>query len=260
MKVSVQVLVHPDDDTQAAPVVREVLVLDRDQLSADTLGLQLAEAKDLLAAVQDTLVGQQVAAAVAAGAVPALRTGAAAQGHAHDRGAHPVRHAAPGQPPLVALPLPTTRPPGPSAAGRAVARADHPGAGLPGGQLRRPGLLRHHRQTCSASCCPWAGPCTPPSYAAQPTRSRIGWRASSARNSSASSTPARPSGRNCPARTCRSWSGWTAATSTPPATLPRRRLVRGHRRQGHPRRRAAQPASATCRPTTPNPNAACSRC
>ena len=36
MKVSVQVLVHPDDDTQAAPVVREVLVLDRDQLSADT--------------------------------------------------------------------------------------------------------------------------------------------------------------------------------------------------------------------------------
>ena len=66
MKVSVQVLVHPDDDTQAAPVVREVLVLDRDQLSADTLGLQLAEAKDLLAAVQDTLAGQQVAAAVAA--------------------------------------------------------------------------------------------------------------------------------------------------------------------------------------------------
>ena len=66
MKVSVQVLVHPDDDTQAAPVVREVLVLDRDQLSADTLGLQLADAKDLLAAVQDTLAGQQLAAAVAA--------------------------------------------------------------------------------------------------------------------------------------------------------------------------------------------------
>ena len=65
MKISVQVIVHPDDDTKASPVIREVLTLDREDLAPDTLGLQLAEAKDLLAAVQDTLAGQQVAAAIA---------------------------------------------------------------------------------------------------------------------------------------------------------------------------------------------------
>ena len=65
MKVSVQVIVHPGDDTEASPVVREVFAADRDDLAPDTLGLQLAEAKDLLAAVQDTLVEQQVNAAVA---------------------------------------------------------------------------------------------------------------------------------------------------------------------------------------------------
>ncbi len=65
MKFSVQVIVHPDDDTDASPVVREVLTFDRDNLAPDTLGLQLAEAKDLLAAVQDTVAGQQASAAIA---------------------------------------------------------------------------------------------------------------------------------------------------------------------------------------------------
>jgi hypothetical protein len=64
MKLSVQVIVHPDDDT--APVVREVFALDRDALAPDTLGLQLSEAKDLLAAVQDSRVEHQVQRAVAA--------------------------------------------------------------------------------------------------------------------------------------------------------------------------------------------------
>jgi hypothetical protein len=64
MKFSVQVIVHPDDDTEASPVVREVFAADRDDLAPGTLGLQLAEAKDLLAAVQDTLVEQQVSAAI----------------------------------------------------------------------------------------------------------------------------------------------------------------------------------------------------
>lgn len=54
MKVSVQVIVYPDDDTEAPPAVWEVLALDRDELAPDTVGLQLAEAKDLLAAVQGT--------------------------------------------------------------------------------------------------------------------------------------------------------------------------------------------------------------
>ena len=65
MKISVQVIVHPDDDTEVSPVIREVLTLDHGDLAPDTLGLQLAEAKDLLAAVQDTVAGQQVAAAIA---------------------------------------------------------------------------------------------------------------------------------------------------------------------------------------------------
>jgi hypothetical protein len=65
MKVGVQVIVYPDDDTEASPVVREVFTLDRDDLAPDTLGLQLAEAKNLLAAVQDTMVEQQAKAAIA---------------------------------------------------------------------------------------------------------------------------------------------------------------------------------------------------
>jgi hypothetical protein len=61
----VQVIVHPDD-AEDSPVVREVFALDRDGLTPDTLGLRLAEAKDLLVAVQDSLVEQQVRRAVSA--------------------------------------------------------------------------------------------------------------------------------------------------------------------------------------------------
>jgi len=60
VKVSVQLIVHPDDDAAAAPMVREVFSLDRDGLTPDTLGLQLAEAQDLLVAVQDTVITHQV--------------------------------------------------------------------------------------------------------------------------------------------------------------------------------------------------------
>jgi len=66
VKVSVQLIVHPDDDAAAAPMVREVFSLDRDGLTPDTLGLQLAEAQDLLVAVQDTVITHQVRDAVAA--------------------------------------------------------------------------------------------------------------------------------------------------------------------------------------------------
>jgi hypothetical protein len=63
MKFSVQVIVHPDD-AEASPVVRELFAADRDDLAPGTLGLQLAEAKDLLAAVQDIVVEQQASAAI----------------------------------------------------------------------------------------------------------------------------------------------------------------------------------------------------
>ena len=58
MKVTVQVVLHADDDTQT--VVREAFTLTRAALAPDTVGLQLQEAKDLLAAVQDTVVEHQV--------------------------------------------------------------------------------------------------------------------------------------------------------------------------------------------------------
>jgi hypothetical protein len=66
VKVTVQVVLHADDDADTPSVVREVFSLDRDALAPDTLGLGLSETKDLLAAVQDTLVEHQVSTAVAA--------------------------------------------------------------------------------------------------------------------------------------------------------------------------------------------------
>ena len=64
MKITVQVVLHADEDSQTA--VREVFTLTREALAPDTVGLQLQEAKDLLAAVQDTVVEHQVAAALSA--------------------------------------------------------------------------------------------------------------------------------------------------------------------------------------------------
>ena len=64
MKVTVQVVLHADDDTQT--VVREVFTLTREALAPDTVGLQLQEAKDLLAAVQDPVVEHQVSTALSA--------------------------------------------------------------------------------------------------------------------------------------------------------------------------------------------------
>jgi hypothetical protein len=65
VKLTVQVVVHADEGTEA--VVREVFTMKREEpLALDTLGLQLAEAKDLLAAVQDSLVSHQVSTALSA--------------------------------------------------------------------------------------------------------------------------------------------------------------------------------------------------
>ncbi|MGH7746118.1 MAG: hypothetical protein ACREQ5_15300 [Candidatus Dormibacteria bacterium] len=60
MEFTVQVVVHADDETET--VVREVFILQREEpLTSDILGLRLAEAKDLMVAVQDTLVENQAA-------------------------------------------------------------------------------------------------------------------------------------------------------------------------------------------------------
>jgi hypothetical protein len=62
MKLSVHVVLHTDEGTD--PVVQEVLTVQREALTDQTLGLQLAEAKDLLEAVQDTVVNAQVTQAL----------------------------------------------------------------------------------------------------------------------------------------------------------------------------------------------------
>jgi hypothetical protein len=66
MKLTVHVVIHTDDDSDAAsgPAVREVLTVQREALTTETLGLDLAEAKDLLEAVQDTVVNAQITQAL----------------------------------------------------------------------------------------------------------------------------------------------------------------------------------------------------
>ncbi|MGH3284115.1 MAG: ISKra4 family transposase, partial [Streptosporangiaceae bacterium] len=62
MKITVRVAVDTGDDTAPADV--EVLAIDREDLAIDTAGLHLAEARELLAAVQDVLVTAQVTSAL----------------------------------------------------------------------------------------------------------------------------------------------------------------------------------------------------
>jgi hypothetical protein len=56
MRVRVQVVIDSDDD--GPPVVHEVAHVERGDLHIDTLGLQLAEAKDLLQRVQEVVIGE----------------------------------------------------------------------------------------------------------------------------------------------------------------------------------------------------------
>ncbi len=61
MKLRVQVVIESDDeDAEHRSAVHEVAQIDRDVLSVDTLGLQLAEAKQLLQKVQSILIDEQV--------------------------------------------------------------------------------------------------------------------------------------------------------------------------------------------------------
>ena len=57
MRVRVQVIVEGDNDTP--PVVHEVANIERGDLHIDTLGLHLAEAKDLLQKVQEVVIAEQ---------------------------------------------------------------------------------------------------------------------------------------------------------------------------------------------------------
>jgi hypothetical protein len=63
MRVRIQVVV--ESESEAVPVVHEVATLERGPLQPEGLGLTLAEAKDLLRGVQETMIAAQVAAFVA---------------------------------------------------------------------------------------------------------------------------------------------------------------------------------------------------
>lgn len=58
MKIKVQVVVEFDNGV--SETTTDIVSFERDQLSADTFGLTLAEARDVLARLQETLVQHQV--------------------------------------------------------------------------------------------------------------------------------------------------------------------------------------------------------
>ncbi len=59
MRIRVQVLIESDQETTPSHV-KEVACFERDQLSPETLGLRLDEAKQLLAGVQQVMTAQQI--------------------------------------------------------------------------------------------------------------------------------------------------------------------------------------------------------
>ena len=69
MKLSVQIVVHPDDDTEGSPVVRELFALNRDELKHEAGALYqrtIKEFADLRPMGDDSLtLGEQAEGRVA---------------------------------------------------------------------------------------------------------------------------------------------------------------------------------------------------
>lgn len=63
MRIRVQVLIEPDQE-DTPPYIEEVACFEREQLTPETLGLRLDEAKQMLASVQQAVTGSQVEAYV----------------------------------------------------------------------------------------------------------------------------------------------------------------------------------------------------
>jgi len=175
--------------------------------------------------------------AVRPGRVPGLRHPAPAQGQPAHRGAHAVRRAAPGQPPLVELSLHTADGPHVQPARCHPPRADHPGVVLPADTFRRAGVLRAVRRPAQRDPVVGPGPARHHGAAAG-----AGHRA----------TPGERTRRRAielhhrvPRRVGRAAPPGPAAGRRPRRRLrplqhptdPARRLVRGDRRQDHARRR-----------------------
>jgi hypothetical protein len=219
MKVTVQVVFDGDDESTA---VREVFALKRGAVTPDTLGLQLAEAKVLRCAVQETVVDAQVKDTLAAqAACPHCAT----PRRPKDIRAVVVRTL------LGTLQLPSPRwwhcpcQPQPSQTFRpldvfAPAAAEHARAVLPAGQVRRPGVLRDGRHAAGRTPAPRPTPCTPRRSVGRPRSSRSAGKTSSAPSSPAASTAVSETGRRCPARASPCSSASTVATSTPASNSP----------------------------------------
>ena len=218
MKVTVQVVLHADDDTQT--VVREAFTLTREALAPDTVGLQLQEAKDLLAGVQHTVVEHQV------------NTALSAQAGCPNCG-NPRRHKDSRR--IVVrtlfgvLRLDSPRwwscPCAPGSARTfsplAAVLRERITPELSYLQARFAGLVSYGLSADLLNeILPLGRALQPPRCGGRCRSPRNAWRTSSARSNRASSPAAPPTGPSCPSRTCRWSSAWTAATSTPARNEP----------------------------------------
>jgi hypothetical protein len=60
MRIRVQVLIESDQESAVSLHIEEVACFERDQLTPETLGLRLEEAKQLLAGVQHVMAESQI--------------------------------------------------------------------------------------------------------------------------------------------------------------------------------------------------------
>ena len=155
MRVRVQIIVEVDDDTP--PAVHEVACVERGDLHIDTLGLRLAEAKDLLQKVQEVVIAEQVSSCL---------VNQVACPHCHRARCHKdattivvrtlFRHAPPAQSALVALLLSASADPHVQSAGRRSARAHHTRTDLSREQVLRLDLVWPERQLAGRDTATWA--------------------------------------------------------------------------------------------------------
>jgi hypothetical protein len=148
VRLRVQVVIEPDDDEERdsdrqTTIVREVAAIRRDtELRVDTLGLQLAEAKDLLQRVQEVVIDEQVRSYLA----EQLVCQQCGRQHAHKdtkdhRHAHAVRHRAIGLSTLAPLLVRVSANAHVLPTGRGAARTRDSRAAVSRKQVRRADLV-----------------------------------------------------------------------------------------------------------------------
>jgi hypothetical protein len=105
MKITVQITMQSDEGHTEA--VRQVACLERGPLQPETLGLSLAEARSILAGLEQSLVEQAAGGGVyrARETVPALRSAARLQRRSVDCVSYLFRQAQTSEPAAVPLPV-----------------------------------------------------------------------------------------------------------------------------------------------------------